>query len=167
MKKIILLMLMMIALSFGVDLKGFTLGAKITPSQKANAEVYKDNTYIYITTVGGVKGQLSVYTLNDGRIFMIGFFPSDGNGEDKCIYKREVINIKNGMEKKYNIKLEYVTDDDNDYKFQYKGDEYSYVILVNKDQYEESKYDLALGITNNELYIQQDKERKQKAVNDF
>jgi len=105
MKKIVTLLIMLIgfaALS-QVSLKGFTLGEKTTETSPKQ------------TTVEGYDGEITVFTLQDGRIYSLIFHSDNTANFSKVLTQVKIEQLIKGVESHYQVELELKDDELYDY----------------------------------------------------
>ena len=158
MKKVLWLMLMIVSLSFSQkSLKGFTLGKTLTKSQISNSSYQKDGVYSYKSSLATIPGYIYVYTLSDGKVYMIRFTSYNIVGDIK--FNR----MKTALETKFNTQFEFTRVNDSGDKLKYETElkEYNGIIMfVNNGIVD-------LYLSNGILYNKHDEELQQKALNDL
>ena len=160
MKKLILFLVIImssILLHAQVEVKGIQLGAT------------HDGEDIVFTSLGGVEGALILSKLNDGRIYLISFKPSEDGVDVSRIYSTEVEKLKNGLEKKYDIKFRKTSKSDysDDYYLKANKDGVFYLCIVEENEYRDPSMTFSLLVYNDKLFELNKKEEQERADDDF
>lgn len=158
----ILLLVLYANLSFAqVGLKGVNLGEQGTDGE------------IITNSIGGVEGGIITSTLKDGRIYSIAFMPSaDGVNVDR-IYESDVTRLVNGLNSKFGVKLKKVKQDsysDDAYysaNFKDNGKSYKIFISTENNEYKSPTTKFTLWMSDVALDAIADKEKQEKANDDF
>jgi len=160
MKKTITIAMMLIGMvASAQSLKGYELG---TPAP--NNEKYNENT-----SVGGVDGVLWLYTLNDGRIYLMGFVPSNNGKDTSRMYSSDFNAFKAGVEKNYGIKLKFTkstTYGDNGF-WSYESNDVKFILSYEINTYMDKPVKSSFIITSKSLSKINEKEEAEKASAEF
>ena len=157
MKKVMMVLaaLMLTVLVNGQSLKGFTIGKKLF----GKATI--------MTTVAGIKGQLDAMTLNDGRIWAIGFRPTKDGIKVLRVHESDIERLVKGLEKTYNIKLIESTNEYSNETEAYYTKDFAFFLQTKHNQFMDSPYEIGLLIASNELKKIYENEEQAKANLDF
>jgi hypothetical protein len=145
-----------------IELKGLELGATWT------GELNSRNEAAILTTLGGIEGYVSGALLSDGRIWCIGFQPTDGT-EIQRVYESDVERLKNGLEKKFDIKFKRRSKSSysKDYIYMANRDGNSFYIMTDHNQYMSPTTKMTFVVINDALQKINNKEEQLKANDDF
>jgi hypothetical protein len=158
MKTIMIIAFMLVSLytQAQIELKGIKTG-----------ELYYGEQVI-MTSVADIPGALIVYTLNDKRVYMLAFTPSENGILESYIYEHQVETLVKAFEENYKIvfnkkEKEYL----NEYTLWAKKLNHNIAINVKITKYRSPSYRVIAFITNNDLKIISDKEDLERAKNDL
>lgn len=140
-----------------IEIKDVTLGKKL------NVE------HTRIVTLGGITMGNICDTLNDGRVYLIVFIPSDETGEQSLrINDSDVETIKNGLATKYNLNfLKYEEKYTNNYMLKAYKENVVFLIDVKPNQFMSPKNQVYIAISSQDLYEISQKEKQAEANKDF
>jgi hypothetical protein len=119
------------------------------------------------TTVAGIKGSIFALTLNDNRIYMLMFLPTEDGEHDSRLYHADIARLVKGLEAKYNIKMIKKTEEHGDFVEYYRTKDFSFVVLLEHNQFMTPPYKMFLSIVDNDLSAIHDEEEQIRRNNDF
>lgn len=167
MKKVLATAMLITAATFGVDLKGFDIGSKLSNNSNYNNIIkLNDKVSIFKTSVAGVGGIEYIGTTDSGYIYMVTFVPANGYDIER-ITESETYNIISGVENHYSVKLNNVPTTKCDYKLVAKKDGYTYTVVIDQNPYLDPEYDVSFIIVNDSLFDINEKEETERNSNDF
>jgi len=155
MKNVLFLIIVGITMSYGLTIKGVTLGSR------GNKNIN--------TTYGGIQVVVSPDTLNDGRTYSISIIPSKDGLHVSRIYNNELSGIIKGMENAYGINFnwypEYTGSEDGSFHTEKNG--ITYTVIVDNNPYFDAPNEVSIWVVNTQLYDMYLAEKQRKVNADF
>ena len=154
MKNWLFIVFLTTAVSFGVTVKGVTIGAK-------------GREGVITTTFGGLNVELAILTLNDETVYGTYIVPT---GSDNRVYWHDVERVVKGMAENYGLSFKWKPDglgDPEEGTYSAEKNEYLYVVVVSHNAYLDKEYQIKIGIMSNTLMERNQAEEQEEANSDF
>ena len=140
-----------------VTIKGVTLGDTLKGESVTS------------TTLGGIDMAQQIFTLNDGRIYLIAYTPCKDDCENVLrVYESDVTKIREGLASKFGLKFRKTTEEyTENYKLNATNGDSVFLLTVKTNKFMDKPCELSIYVFSNSLYDVNNKEQQEKANTDF
>ena len=110
-----------------------------------------------------------IFTLNDGRIYLIGYAPCKDDCENASrVYESDVTKIREGLASKFGLKFKKITEEYTDnYKLRATNGDSVFLLTVETNEFMDKPCELSVYIYSDSLYEINNKELQEEANTDF